>query len=231
MGCGTSCAAPSRKKFPFTQFLLWLAPLLLLLAAVFLLVGGDAAAAAFFKEARHGAQGLKPAVVLLGKYGNIPLYALFAGILLQSRNPERRGGLRFVLCYLVLLALLLMIADTLKIWIGRPRPGEAGEYIFLCLEKAKHSFPSNHVTETAFSALALTLYFKNRPFTIACGVWLAVMAFTRLYLGRHHPTDLLGSALLGAATAWLLLRIARPGCACPTCRPASHLHCPQLAGA
>jgi membrane-associated phospholipid phosphatase len=41
---------------------------------------------------------------------------------------------------------------------------------------------------------------------VAASAWPILMGSSRIYLGRHYLTDVLGSCLLG--TVWLLLGIA-----------------------
>lgn len=185
-------------RFSLCRHICALTPLFALAAGVYLLCGDEHSAARFFRHLGQATAGIRPAVVWLTKYGNIPFYLAFAHVGLRSLATRRRDGLAFVLGYVAFLLVLLMAADTLKIWIGRPRPGEPGEYVLFSLEKVRHSFPSNHIAETTFTALTLAHYFEDRRFTLFCSAWLAVMGFTRMYLGRHHPSDLLGSALLGS---------------------------------
>jgi undecaprenyl-diphosphatase len=73
------------------------------------------------------------------------------------------------------------------------------------------SFPSGHTlaaTILAGSLLLILLPLCRRPWqrgllrTLAL-LWPVLMGISRVYLGRHYPTDVLGGMLLGAA--WVLL--------------------------
>jgi undecaprenyl-diphosphatase len=69
-----------------------------------------------------------------------------------------------------------------------------------------HSFPSGHA---ATSFAAMTVLWAAAP--RAAPVWapLAVaIGFSRVYVGVHYPLDILGGAVLGAAIAIALLRLA-----------------------
>lgn len=196
--------------FCLRRNVLALIPLFSLLTIVFLLFGGEADVATAFRHIRAEFATTDAVVRWLSKYGNIPFYLAYAYLLLRRREAGGISGRRYALHYVVFLLLLLLTTDTLKIWIGRPRPGEAGEYMFLSLEKAWHSFPSNHMTETTFTVLSLAHFHKRGFLTVGGGVWMAVMGFSRLFLGRHHPSDLLGSALLGCVAVYLLWKAAGP---------------------
>ena len=60
-----------------------------------------------------------------------------------------------------------------------------------------HSFPSGHTASGVAAAYALWL--QNRKLGAPALVLAAFIAFTRLYLYVHFPTDVLGGAVLGIA--------------------------------
>ncbi|GAA7324587.1 phosphatase PAP2 family protein [Helicobacter pylori] len=94
----------------------------------------------------------------------------------------------------------------LKHFVARPRPatnGELGELAFA----HGFSFPSGHALASAlfYGSLALLLCYSNanhRIKTIGAVVslfWIFLMAYDRVYLGVHYPSDVLGGFLLGVA--------------------------------
>lgn len=187
-----------------------LLPLALLLIGVFLFFGDEDDIAGYFAAAR----GLYPVATSVMDWwsdcGNIPFYLAYAAVFFCGINREGRSGRRYVLHYLLLLVLVLLVADMLKIWVGRQRPGDPEDFEMLSLLDEQHSFPSNHMTETVFSLLSLALFLRRRFVTVACGLGMATMGLTRLYLGRHHPTDLLAGLLLGCVAVYALWRLTKP---------------------
>ena len=75
-----------------------------------------------------------------------------------------------------------------------------------------YGFPSGHVsTTTTFAVgLALLLGWRRRGWAIAIA-WIAAMAISRIYLGRHFLGDVVGGVLVGLGTiaaAFAVLKIA-----------------------
>jgi membrane-associated phospholipid phosphatase len=64
-----------------------------------------------------------------------------------------------------------------------------------------YGFPSGHVSATTAFMVGLALLFKwrGRGWAFAVG-WIALMALSRMYLGRHFVADVLGGVAVGLAT-------------------------------
>ncbi len=94
----------------------------------------------------------------------------------------------------------------LKHLVARPRPVTNGELGKLAFAHG-FSFPSGHALASAlfYGSLALLLCYSNanaRIKTIGAVVllfWIFLMAYDRVYLGVHYPSDVLGGFLLGVA--------------------------------
>lgn len=64
------------------------------------------------------------------------------------------------------------------------------------------SFPSNNAV-LAFS-LAMGIWLLSKRFGLAMFIYLALfVAFPRIYLGLHYPTDILGGAAIGMVVAFI----------------------------
>lgn len=61
-------------------------------------------------------------------------------------------------------------------------------------------FPSGHVSTTTTFAVGLAMLLKcrRRGWTLAVS-WIAAMAISRMYLGRHFPGDVIGGVAVGIA--------------------------------
>lgn len=60
-------------------------------------------------------------------------------------------------------------------------------------------FPSGHVATTASWALGLAWYRRKSWQLGVAATWVALMALSRIYLGRHFPADVLGGLVVGVA--------------------------------
>jgi len=70
-----------------------------------------------------------------------------------------------------------------------------------------YSFPSGH-TSTAFSmATSLTLATKKWYIAAPAYLWASGVAYSRMYLGVHYPSDLLGGIIVGVGTSLLTWKI------------------------
>jgi membrane-associated phospholipid phosphatase len=115
----------------------------------------------------------------------------------------RRSGWPFALVALAVLA-ADALAGLVKMLVGEKRPADSGALITI---PHSHSFPSGH-TATAFAGATILSYLVPRA-APAFFVLAAAIAYSRLYVGVHFPLDVIGGAVIGVATALLLLAAVR----------------------
>lgn len=137
--------------------------------------------------------------------GQILFVALLAALFLARgrwRSVHARHGV-VAAGFSALLALAgAQIIGTL--W-DRARPYEAhpgAAHLIGLAPSADPSFPSDHAT--AAYAIAVAILLRHRKAGALSLVLATLIAVSRVALGTHYPTDVLGGAALGAAAAFLL---------------------------
>ena len=90
---------------------------------------------------------------------------------------------------------------ALKVFFHRPRPHIYWQHVHVIFHKSwNDAFPSGHTAIIFSAAFVLSHYYpKNVFWAYAIAVWVAI---TRIYVGAHYPTDLVGGAILGMACGW-----------------------------
>ena len=95
----------------------------------------------------------------------------------------------------------------LKPLVGRARPFQSdGSVALLVSSPGDFSFPSGH-TGASFAAAAVMFFGRSSLWGWALAL-AALIAFSRLYLYVHYPSDVLAGALLGILTGWLMWRLS-----------------------
>ena len=142
---------------------------------------------------------LMPKLTLLSNGGAVWLLA--AGGLLCTKKYRRQG-----LLLLGGLAVGALVGNVcLKNFIARPRPCWLDSSVQLLIANpTDYSFPSGHALSSVISATVLTK--TNRCFGYAAIPLAALIAFSRLYLYVHFPSDVLAAAVLGIVIGELAFR-------------------------
>lgn len=144
----------------------------------------------------HELDYLMVAVTSLGNGGI--LWISFA-VLLLLHPKTRKAGLAVAASLMLELICCNLI---LKPLVARPRPFDINAEICLLISRpADYSFPSGH-TGASFAAASALFFQKNRLWMPA-GLLATLIAFSRMYLYVHYPSDVLAGALLGVMLGWL----------------------------
>jgi undecaprenyl-diphosphatase len=132
---------------------------------------------------------LMPLLSFLGNWGMVWIIAALVFIILKK---HRQLGINLLLSLL----LCTLIGNTLiKPLVERVRPCNVNMlYALLIARPEDFSFPSGHTT-TSFGA-AVTIFYYNKKMGVWAFVLAALIAFSRLYLYVHYPSDVLAGALL-----------------------------------
>jgi len=154
----------------------------------------------------NGFAGLSDAIEdpfeFLASQGELLFVVLLAAAFLAKGRfgsvKARHGVVAAALSALLALAVAHLISGM---W-DRPRPFEAHHVQLFIAPSGDPSFPSDHATG-AF-AIAVALLLRNRSVGWLAIAMAAVISISRVAVGVHYPSDILGGALIGALAALAL---------------------------
>ena len=152
---------------------------------------------------------LMPLITKLGDHG---IFWIALTVLLLLFPKCRKAGLSMALA---LLMGLLICNVMMKPFFARIRPYDYQQLFhnrvipLLIQAESDFSFPSGHTIASFEAATALCI--RDRGSGILALILACLIAFSRMYLYVHYPTDVLCSVILGIGIAFLASRIVDEG--------------------
>lgn len=139
---------------------------------------------------------------LAGAYGQL---WLAVGILLILFRKTRWTGVAVIVSYF---GVLLFGELLLKHLISRPRPCQIDQaFVMLVDRPTSSSFPSTHSAWSFGGATAIFQDYKKAG--IAVYLLAALIAYSRLYLFLHNPTDVLAGMVIGILCGIAAVNLSR----------------------
>lgn len=141
-------------------------------------------------------------ITSLGNGGG--LWLILGGVLLIQKKHRKTA----VLLFLALGIELIICNVWLKNAFAVPRPCDLNPDVQLLIPKPQeYSFPSGH-TGASFAAVCALFLGKERRWYLAV-IPAVMIAFSRMYLYVHFPSDILGGIIVGVGSGYLAY-----GCMC-----------------
>lgn len=136
-------------------------------------------------------------MVFITGLGDKGMIWIVIALLLCCQRKSRACGVSMLIAMLMGLVLGNGIVKNL---IARPRPCWIDPSVSLLIVKpTDYSFPSGHTLASVEGAVTIWLY--NRKWGIPALILAGFIAFSRLYLFVHYPTDVLVGVMLGVIIA------------------------------
>ena len=142
----------------------------------------------------------------------IPLYVLLVGLIAW----KYRNG-RAVLLILIGFGIAVGLSDYLCSGILKPivcrlrpthEPALDPVHLVNDYVGGLYGFCSSHAANSMAIALLFSLLYNNKTATALLMLWVAVVCYSRMYLGAHYPTDIICGLVVGslwAGLTWLAL--------------------------
>lgn len=123
----------------------------------------------------------------------IPAAFLVAGLI-----RRRKIWMKNALIILLGIALGGLLSATIKRTIKEPRPYEVDSRITQWSVGGSNSFPSGHTVEATAAAIGFSVLLFRTPVSIVLSAfWALLIMFSRIVLGVHNFTDILGGMAIG----------------------------------
>ena len=138
---------------------------------------------------------------VLTSLGDKEFYLLLMPLVYWCIN--RRAGARLFM----LLLFSACLNEGAKLLADQPRPFNYAPRVIKFVHEDSGGLPSGHTQSAVVVWGYLAYCFKKKPLWLLAGFLILAIPLSRIYLGAHFPTDLLGGYLLGALVLFLFLRL------------------------
>jgi undecaprenyl-diphosphatase len=145
--------------------------------------------------------------IWLSRIGQLGLVWILIGAIVWAWRRDPAPLLLTIVC----IAVADLLSTALKLLTGRARPFVANaDQDPLVHTRLDVSFPSGHAA-MSFAAATVLAGFVPRRLAPLLFVLAALIAWSRVYVGVHYPTDVIAGALLGTAVGLTVPRLLAAG--------------------
>lgn len=189
-----------------SKYTIWIS-LGIVIAAIFLLFPFDRQVGVFLQN--QIPDRFEEAIKLFTNRGLFLLYFMFAAVFVFALIKKRNELKRVIYAYIAAqLTFAFLLVRVLKIVLGRARPNNGSEFTFFSLDAGYNSFPSGHSADAFVSGMFLYYLLKNSKYAqyrFLPFVYAGLMAFSRIAVNTHFPSDAIAGSAIGIFGAWFFI--------------------------
>ncbi len=140
------------------------------------------------------------------------LLLLFLLVMFFYKTSRKEGLLVAFFFILVIVACDQVSSSLIKEFFHRLRPTYHPAFKDLVdvvngYRSGGFGFVSGHATNSFGIAVLMSLIFMRRWVTFPLLTWAAINSYSRIYLGVHFVSDIIGGAIVGSLLAWMLYEL------------------------
>lgn len=152
---------------------------------------------------------LDPVMLTLSSFVSWILVCVLVVIFMFIKAKGRKIAAPFFM--LLSIGINSLINNGIKLLIARPRPihRDVWSDIIHAIEdyEASYSFFSAHSSNSFCLAMFSLLFFRNKIYSYVILIWATAVAYSRIYVGKHFPFDVVCGIGFGIMMGYLGYRL------------------------
>lgn len=141
--------------------------------------------------------------------------AFYISVIITIAVRNKKNAIWLILLLVACIVLADQISSSvIKDLVQRLRPTKEADlapflHIVNNYSGGLYGFVSSHAANTFGFALLSSLIFQNKLYSWSVFIWAGITSYSRIYLGVHYPSDILGGIIVGLSVASVLMLLIK----------------------